>query len=201
MKIIEGRDVDLISPFPAKELKRIFGWMRCYRTITETTAFPKTEEELAGRLGTMTNLQTYGIIDKNNFLGVKHEVPLIGIYMFDQDTVVNGNAHVASTRKAWGSRLVDQAGQLLIKHIFETMPTLTRVTVSVLHSNAPAKALAKRLGFRYEGCLRDAITVNDFPASMALFGLTRRDWDEYKLGEEIIEPVAIGKQEQELVHG
>jgi RimJ/RimL family protein N-acetyltransferase len=201
MKIIEGRNVDLITPFPAKELHRIFGWMRCYRTITETTAFPKTEGELATRLGTMTNLQTFGIIDKNNFLGVRHEVPLIGIYMFDQDTVVNGNAHVASTRKAWGSRLVDQAGQVLIKHIFGTMPTLTRLTVSVLHSNSPAKALAKRLGFRYEGCLRDAITVNNIPAAMALFGLTRRDWDEFKLGDEIIEPVAIGKPELELVHG
>lgn len=200
MKIIEGRDVDLITPFPQKELKRIFNWMRCYRTITETTAFPKTEEELAARLGTMTNLQTFGIIDKNNFLGVRHEVPLIGIYMFDQDTIVNGNAHVASTRKAWGSRLVDQAGQRLMGYLFETMPTLTRITVSVLSTNAPAKALAKRLGFIYEGCLRDAITVQDHPANMSLFGLTRRDWDEFKLGEVVIDPVSPGRKE-ELVHG
>jgi RimJ/RimL family protein N-acetyltransferase len=71
--------------------------------------------------------------------------------------------------------------------------------MTTIHTNAPAKALAKRLGFRYEGCLRDAITIKDVPSNMALFGLTRRDWDEYKLGEEIIEPVPIGKQE--LVHG
>lgn len=203
MKIIEGRDVDLLSPFPPKELKRIFNWMRCYRTITETTAFPKTEDELAARLAAMPNLQTFGIIDKNNLLGVRHEAPLIGIYMFDQDTIVNGNAHVASTRKAWGSRLVDQAGQLLIGHVFDTYPTLTRVTVSVLSSNAPAKALAKRLGFVYEGCLRDAITINDHPANMALFGLTRRDWVDFDLGNVAIDPVMPGKKEQveELVHG
>jgi RimJ/RimL family protein N-acetyltransferase len=199
MKIIEGRDIDLIYPFPKQELKRVFGWMRCYRTLLETTNFPKTEEDLAARFDSMPNMMTYGIIDKNNFLQVKHEVPLIGIYMVEQDSIVNGNVHVASTRKAWGSRLVDQAGQRLIQYAFDTCPNLTRITMTTIHTNAPAKALAKRLGFRYEGCLRDAITIKDVPSNMALFGLTRRDWDEYKLGEEIIEPVPIGKQE--LVHG
>jgi RimJ/RimL family protein N-acetyltransferase len=188
MNIIEGRDVDLIYPFPPKEYKRIFSWLHCYRTITETTAFPKTEEEMADRLAHMPNMQTFGIIDKNNLLSMRHEAPLIGVYMFDQDTIVNGNAHVASTRKAWGSRLVDQAGQLLIGHIFATLPTLTRVTVTALASNAPAKALAKRLGFVYEGRLRDAITVQDRPTDMAIFGLTRRDWDEKGLGVTPIEP-------------
>lgn len=202
MKIIEGKDIDLLTPFPPKELKRVFNWMRCYRTITETTSFPKTEDELAARLGAMSNLRTFGIIDKNNILGVRHEAPLIGIYMFDQSSVVNGDIHVASTRKAWGSRLVDQAGQRLAGYIFAEYPTLTRVTVSVLHSNAPAKALAKRLGFVYEGCLRDAITVNDNPANMALFGLTRRDWDEFKLGDVPIDPIVPGRKEiEELVHG
>lgn len=201
MKIIEGRDVDLIYPFPMKELKRVFGWMRCYRTLLETTNFPKNEDELAERFAGMPNLMTYGIIDKNNFLQQRQEVPLIGIYMVDQDTTLNGNVHVASTRKAWGSRLVDQAGQLLIRYAFDLCPSLTRVTMTTIHSNGPAKALARRLGFRYEGCLRDAITIKDVPTNMALFGLTRRDWDEFKLGDEIIEPVAIGRPEQELVHG
>lgn len=204
MQIIEGRDIDLISPFPPTEYKRIFGWLHCYRTITETTAFPKTAEEFAEKLGKLRNLQTFGIIDKNNILNVRHEAPLIGMYMFDQDTILNGNAHVASTRKAWGSRLVDQAGQRLIQHVFDTIPNLTRVTVSVLASNAPAKALAKRLGFLYEGRVRDAITVNDTPSDMALFGLTRRDWIEKDLGGIVIEPIVLPKKQdhiEETIHG
>lgn len=192
MKIIEGRDIDLITPFPTKELRRVFSWMRCYKTITETTGFPKTEDEFAARLAAMTNVTTFGIIDKNNFLGMRHEAPLIGIYMFDQDKLNSGNVHVACTRKAWGSRLVDQAGQLLAEHLFRYLPDLTRISVSVLASNAPAKALAKRLGFRYEGCLRDAILVNDLPANMALFGLTRTDWNDETLNLQIpITPVAL----------
>lgn len=199
MQIIEGRDVDLVSPFPPKEYARIFGWLHCYRTIVQTPNFPKTPEELAERFAGMKNLQTFGIIDKNNLLGIRHEVPLIGLYTFDQDTIVNGNAHVASTRKAWGSRLVDQAGQVLLNHIFYHNPGLSRVSVTVLSSNAPAKALAKRLGFAYEGCLRDAILLNDIPQNMSLFGLTRRDWITKEVFNTPIEPIAIGKPKSELV--
>lgn len=196
MEIISGRDVDLLTPFPAAEYKRVFGWLRCYRTLVETTAFPKTEEEFAERFAKFKNIQTFGIIDKNNILSIRHEAPLVGIYMFDQDTLLNGNAHVACTRKAWGSRLVDQAGQLLIKHVFDTNPALTRVSVVVLSNNAPAKGLAKRLGFMYEGCLRDAITVNDTPANMSLFGLTRREWTDKNLANQVIEPIPMKPKEE-----
>jgi len=193
MQIIEGKDVDLIHPFPEKELHRVFGWLHCYRTLADTTNFPKTPEEFTEKLKALPTIETYGIIDKNNILGVRHEAPLIGIYMFDRDTTLNGNAHVASTRKAWGSRLVDQAGQLLIGHVLDKHPEMTRVTVTVLASNAPAKALCKRLGFTYEGCVRDAITVNGHPANMALFGLTRRDWIDLNLASVVIDPVPPGR--------
>jgi RimJ/RimL family protein N-acetyltransferase len=199
MQIIEGRDVDLVSPFPAKEYHRIFNWLHCYRTIVQTPNFPKTPEELAERFAGMKTLQTFGIIDKNNILGIRHEVPLIGLYTFDQDTIVNGNAHVASTRKAWGSRLVDQAGQVLLNHIFFHAPTINRVSVTVLSSNAPAKALAKRLGFSYEGCLRDAVVINEVPQNMALFGLTRRDWVTKELFNTPIEPIVPAKSKAETV--
>jgi RimJ/RimL family protein N-acetyltransferase len=199
MNIIQGRDVDLIFPFPPKEYHRIFSWFHCYRTIVDSTNFPKTPEEFAAKLAHLPNVRTYGIIDKNNIIGMRHEAPLIGMYMFDQDTVLNGNAHVASTRKAWGSRLVDQAGHILVGHVFDSIPELTRVTVSVLASNAPAKALAKRLGFTYEGRIRDAMTVRDVPQDMVLFGLTRRDWVEKDIKSMVIEPVLLPKKE--LTHG
>lgn len=200
MKIIEGRDVDLLYPFPQKELKRVFNWLRCYRTIPEIDSFPATAEALAEALGKIPTLQTFGIVDKNNFLQVRHEVPLIGIFTFDRDTMVNGNIHVASNRKAWNSRLVDQAGLTLINYMFRFVPELTRVTINCLSSNGPGRALARGLGFRYEGCIRDAVVINNVPANMALNGLTRTDWNELNLAETIIEPIELTTKE-ELVHG
>ena len=202
MKIIEGKDIDLITPFPAKELKRVFGWLRCYRTIPEIDSFPKTAEDLAEQLSRVPTLQTYGIVDKNNFLQVRHEVPLIGMYTFDRDTIVNGNIHVASSRKAWNSRLVDQAGLLLINTMFRQIPELTRMTINCLSSNGPGRALAKELMFRHEGCIRDAVVINNTPANMTLNGLTRTDWNNFGMIDIVIDPVELEKKpELELVHG
>jgi len=199
MKIIEGKDVDLITPFPPKEMKRIFGWLRCYRTIPELDTFPKTPEDLADQLARVPTLQTFGIVDKNNFLGVRHEVPLIGLYTFDQDTKLNGNIHVASSRKAWNSRLVDQAGLLLINHMFRYTPDLLRVTISTPSQNGAGRALARSWGFRYEGCFRDAVIINNTPNNMAIMGLTRTDWNDLGLLDRIIDPIVMEKEE--LVHG
>jgi RimJ/RimL family protein N-acetyltransferase len=189
LTIIEGKHVDLIIPFPPSEYKRVLNWFRCFKTLAETPEFPTNETELAERFSRIKNLRSYAIIDKHGVLGVKHVCPLVGIITFDDDTVVNGNFHIATTRRAWGSRLGDIAGQMVLRHIFETMPHLTRVTVSTLAVNAPAKGLAKRLGFRYEGNLRDAMIIRGTPMSMALFGLTRADWESQHLGDVEIEPV------------
>jgi RimJ/RimL family protein N-acetyltransferase len=202
MKIIEGRDVDLLYPFPQKELKRVFSWLRCYRTIPEIDSFPATAEALGEAMARVPTMQTFGIVDKNNFLQVRHEVPLIGMCTLDHDTLVNCNIHVTSNRKAWNSRLVDQAALLLVNYAFRYLPELTRVTLNCLSSNGPGRALARELRFRYEGCIRDAVVINNVPANMALNGLTRTDWNAFGLSEQVIEPVElVYKETGELVHG
>ena len=168
----------------------MLSWFKCYRTLAETPGFPQTVEELTAFFAAKPSIQTFGVVDKNRLLGIRHEAPLVGLLTFDQDTLVNGNFHIATTRKAWGSHLADNALQLLVGHLFDTHPTLTRVTGTILATNAPAKGLAKRVGFRYEGRLRDACTVGDVPVDMCLFGITRREWYDQGLGEVVIEPVA-----------
>ena len=197
MQIVEGRDVDLLTPFPPREYRRILGWAHCYRTVYEGI-FPDNEADLAECFARRPDIETFGIIDKNNFLGVKHDVPLIGIYTLQKDSELNANIHVLSSRKAWGSRLVDQAGRLVAKHAFEKYPNLERITSMILSNNAPAKALARRNGFRYEGCIRNAIKLRTGIAHMALFGLTRQDWIDKDLANEVIEPVKLERSEHQV---
>lgn len=196
MHVIEGRDTDLLSPFPPREYRRIFSWLHCYKTVYEGI-FPDNEADLAECFARRPDIETFGIIDKNNFLGIRHDVPLIGMYTLQKDSDLNANIHVISTRKAWGSRLVDQAGRLLVTHAFNTYPTLERITSMILSNNAPAKALARRNGFRYEGCIRNAIKLKTGIAHMALFGLTRQDWIDKDLANEIIEPVLLPRMEKD----
>jgi RimJ/RimL family protein N-acetyltransferase len=147
---------------------------------------PQTDEEILEYLrGSISRVVSYGVIDKNNTLSIKHEAPIIGMITFEPATIYNGYFHVTSRRKAWGSGLMDEAGKVAIQDIFENIPSLTRVSAAVLNNNSPAKGIAKRLGFKQDGMLPDFLMSKGSVMSVAHFGLTRVSWNEMnKIVEE-----------------
>lgn len=178
MRIIEAADVDLIEPFPSTEVRRLMGWLHCYKTLVETDDSPKTEEDVMAFLAAkLPYVLSWGVIDRNNSLGYKHEAPLIGFISAELSGASNNlYMHVASTRKAWGSGLMDQGFTKIISHIFDNYPSVTRLSAALLNSNKPAKAFAKRVGFKQDGLLQDAVTQNGEPKAIAHFGYLRRDY-------------------------
>ena len=177
MRVIEGQLVDLIDPFPMKEIYRVYGWLHCYRTMTESDVSPKTPEEYMAYLGnTLPSMVSYGVIDKVNATESRHEAPLIGIITFEPHTVYNGFVHVASTRKAWGKGLIDEAACLVKKDLFDNLPSILRLSAWIFKNNIPAQHFVIRAGFRKEGVLRDFILQNGVPKTIYQYGLTRRDY-------------------------
>ena len=177
MRIIEAQNVDLIEPFPINELPRFLGWLHCYKTQMEVDGDPQTpEEKLAYYQQLMPLSPSWGVIDKNNKLNYKHEAPLVGIvYLQGGASPANCYVHLASTRRAWGSGLMDEAAQILIRHVFEVYPSLQRISGAILNNNKPAKAFAKRQGFKQDGLLKDFVTQQGQPRSVAHFGILRRE--------------------------
>lgn len=177
MRIIEAQNVDLIEPFPISEIQRFLGWLHCYKTCMEVDGDPQTPEdkELYYRQLFPQTL-SWGVIDKNNQLNYKHEAPLVGIvFLQGGASPANCYVHLASTRRAWGSGLMDEAAQVLIKHVFEAYPSLQRISGAILNNNKPAKAFAKRQGFKQDGLLKDFVTQQGQPRSVAHFGILRRE--------------------------
>jgi RimJ/RimL family protein N-acetyltransferase len=177
MRILQAQNVDLIEPFPMNELQRFLGWLHCYKTTMEVDGDPQTPEEKTLYYQQLLPLSpSWGVIDKNNKLNYKHEAPLVGIvYLQGGASPANCYVHLASTRRAWGSGLMDEAAQVLIKHVFETYPSLQRISGAILNNNKPAKAFAKRQGFKQDGLLKDFVTQNGLPRSVAHFGILRRE--------------------------
>jgi len=177
MRIIEAKDVDLIEPFPIGEIPRLVKWLHCYTTVMDIDGEPKTDTDKESYYRIIVQQHpTWGVIDKHNKIGYKHEVPLIGFgYFQPMANRCNAYLHVASSRKAWGLGLIDQAAETLIKHLFEANPHLQRLSGAILNSNSPAKAFAKRIGFQQDGLLKDFVTQNGIPKSVAHFGLLRRN--------------------------
>ena len=177
MKIIECQNVDLIEPFPMTEVQRFLGWLHCYKTQMEVDGDPLEPAEKEAYYRQLLPLSpSWGVIDKHNKLNYKHEAPLVGIvYLQGGASPANCYVHLASTRRAWGSGLMDEAAQVLIRHVFETYPSLQRISGAILNNNKPAKAFAKRQGFKQDGLLKDFVTQQGQPRSVAHFGILRRE--------------------------
>lgn len=187
MNIISGQNVDLISPFPIGEVHRVFGWNHCYRTLTENDDTPNTMNEFTEHMKRIiAQYPTWGIIDKNHITNVNHEAPLVGIGMFEPATIRHGFFHVATARKAFKTGLIDEAAQLVIKYLFDNIPTLLRVGGYMDEKNAPAKSLCKRLGFKFEGLVEDMIIREGIPRNVVYFGLTKRAWQAQENKEQCL---------------
>jgi RimJ/RimL family protein N-acetyltransferase len=177
MNIISGQNVDLITPFPSTEVRRVFGWNHCYRTITENDDTPNNIEDFTAHMQQVLAVcPSWGIIDKNRLTNNSHEAPLVGIGLFEPQGIRGGFFHVATARKAFRTGLIDEAGEMVIRHLFETLPALLRLGAYMDEKNAPAKALCRRMGFKFEGICEDAFLQNGQPKGLACFGLTRRNW-------------------------
>lgn len=181
MKIIEGPNVDLIEPFPLNQISRAVGWLHCYKTWVTTDDGPQTPEDIEKCLLAMfqsPNVRSWGIIDKNNKINSKHEAPIVGFLILEHNGMRNSYCHVATTRRAWGSRLVDEAVAIGMKQVFDDTPQLLRISAFIVKNNAPARALMERMGLRFEGVFPDYLMRDGAPAALAHYGITRRAWEE-----------------------
>lgn len=174
MNIISGQAVDLITPFPPVEAPRVFGWKHCYRTLSEDDDVPQEREEFIANVERLLPVAlTAGIIDKGQMTSAKHEAPLVGLCVFVPSGLRDGAIHFAAGRKAFKMGLVEEAMALFIPQVFESLPHLLRISALLDESNAPAKGLLKRLGFRFEGVTQGAVLVGGVPRARVQFGLVR----------------------------
>ena len=184
LNIISGENVDLLAPFPAAEARRVFGWSHCYRTLSESDDNPQDIEAFTDRIqGLLASIPTWGVIDKNRLSNDKHEAPLVGVLLWEPVGVRAGYVHFASARKAFKMGLLDEALKLVVRFLFENSPHLLRVGAYIDEKNSAAKSLYRRNGFRFEGCVEDAVLHLGTPASVAYFGLTKRAWVQ-RINEE-----------------
>lgn len=196
MQVFPAQKTDLISPFPVQEIPRLRKWMYCYKSLILDDSIATSEDELLEFLHQFVqrpNVISWGVIDRDNVTGYRHEAPLIGYVSFEQFSPFNGYLHIASARSAWGKGLMDDAAAEVIKLLFENSPYLLRLSCAILAKNGPAKALAYRMGFKKEGSFASFVLQNGQPQDVLHFGLTREQYEASKQIEtatpsEVVDP-------------
>jgi RimJ/RimL family protein N-acetyltransferase len=183
MKVYTGVSIDLVEPFPEKEITRLVNWLHCYKSIIHSDDSPQTDEELVVYFTNyfkQPNVRSWGIIDKNNTINIQHQAPLVGFGAFefagDPAQARNGYFHCATTRRAWGAGLIDEGYRVALNAVFTENPSLLRASSFVINNNYPARKLALKMGMKVEGVLEDAVLQQGVPKPLTHFGITRRRW-------------------------
>lgn len=86
---------------------------------------------------------------------------------------VRFSAWVRADRQNRG--LGTEAGRLIIEHVFRDREA-HRVYARIDPANRPARRMLKKLGFRYEGCLRSDHRLNGRWIDQECWGLLRSEW-------------------------
>ena len=76
---------------------------------------------------------------------------------------------------AQGRGLATEGSRRLIDWLFEERD-MHRITIRARTGNGPSRAVAERLGFTYEGVLREALLIQDEHHDAALYSLLRGEW-------------------------
>ena len=78
-----------------------------------------------------------------------------------------------------GRGLGKAAVRLLVDRVFSET-ALRRLFALVHDENEPSLRLLAALGFQYEGVLREHFLISGRPANEVVFGLLRREWEEFR---------------------
>jgi len=174
MIIIEGDRVDLVEPFPTNQLGRLWGWAKAMKSIAVLDGSPQTEEEFIEYMNSaLPYIRSFGVIDKYNEINAKHEAPMVGFIMLQPNAPCSMYFHVASSRRVWGSGLLNEAALLSFNNVFETEPGLQRISAFAPATNKAARGFYKNIGMHKDGYFKNAGIIKGHPISMAHYGYIR----------------------------
>ena len=109
------------------------------------------------------------------------------LYILDQNLIVGSVAFTRINKRdrigelgywlsqsAQGKGLVTHCCHKIIEYGFQSL-ALNRVEIRVPSANKKSLAVPKRLGFQWEGKLREALFINDQFHDLEVFGLVKKD--------------------------
>jgi len=130
------------------------------------------ESRISEGLGDWTGFILYHIKDKKP----------IGEVGLSRINWINGWANAYANigeMEYWNKNIATEATQLLLKYAFEEL-NLNKVSGSVVAENIGSWTVAEKIGFKYEGTLKDAKYIDGKYRDEKRYGYLKRDWLKQK---------------------
>jgi RimJ/RimL family protein N-acetyltransferase len=157
----------LVKPFPMYELPRVWLWVQQFRSRVADDFSPKTLDEFVEvEMARMTRQMTWGVY-RGGELG--------GLIAFEPSSPVVGTAHVTFRRSFWGHKTSVPAMREAYAQVFAE--GYRKILSFVFSDNNAIRSLAKELGLKEEGVLREQTLRNGRPVDMVALGLLREEFE------------------------
>ena len=176
--VLEGPQVRLRPPRPA-DLMTLFGWYNDPETVAPFDRFTVDSfEEFEAAVRTAPadprSLAPRFVVERRadgRVLG------FVGHYQSHPVLTLTDVWYVLGERTERGKGFGREAVGLLVDYLFHDLHVV-RVGATCDTANAPSYKLLERLGFRREGTLRSALFHHSAWHDVAVYGVTRSEWEE-----------------------
>jgi len=171
--VLNGRLVSLrpFVPEDAPAAHRIVGDSR----VTNSLSFDeKSEEETQGMISGIISRAT----EENRteyYLAVDRTGDLIGFCRLGREGVRAGQIGYAIRADEWGKGYATDAVETIVRFSIETLG-LHRVTAAIGPENIASITIVRKLGFQYEGTLRDHVFTNGAWRNSLLYSIIDHEW-------------------------
>lgn len=181
IRVIEGTNVDVLTPFPISYLERLVKWTHQYKSLISHDYTATDDDSLTELFRNHINNQlSYAVVDKFNKIGLPTDKPIVvGGFFIEQGTPVNYYTHVISQRRIWGKGIMDEGASIVVKDLFEQNPSLQRLSAYMVANNRAVISFIEKQGFRRDGLFRDMTVIKGEPKDVIHYGMTRRQFNEY----------------------
>ncbi|MEJ2248108.1 MAG: GNAT family protein [Candidatus Lokiarchaeota archaeon] len=174
---ISGKIIDLIPPNKehSKLYKKWFNDPEVRKYLRNPT--PRTLEAIKKRRdrveeGTKTHI-SFEVWHKND------KCP-IGLGGFNHINWINRNSNIflnIGDKNYWGKHIATEVVKLLLKYGFEEL-NFHKIYSGVFTPNIPSWSVAEKLGFKFEGILKDEVYVDGRYYDAKKYGLLKREWQK-----------------------
>lgn len=157
-------------------IKEIEAYLEVYNNLEYRSIHDHTDLSDGQRLKEMFESNTLNSSTNSLFKIMNHQDEMVGIISFskieDYDYVIGYRIlKPAFKRKGYMS----EALKMFVIYMFETLPKLRRCTLKISSENIESIGLAKKIGFKHEGTLREAYEYRNHVCDFEIYGLLRKE--------------------------
>jgi RimJ/RimL family protein N-acetyltransferase len=158
------------SPFPSYALPRVWTWIEEFRDRVTDDYGPQTLEQFIARWGENPERKTWG---------VWRDEELGGLVTWEPGPNPDvGVTHVTFKRTFWGRAVTREALKLIYSELFDG--GVRKVVGFPYKGNCAMISLAKELGARSEGTLRQQTMRHGVPVDVVVLGLLKEDFYKWR---------------------